>query len=140
MTLHFSHIALACKDPLATERFYNKHFGFRRARVIPLGQEQIVFLKRASVYLELFQARGEAPLPPVGGAGPEYPGFRHLAFQVEDVDAHLATMGSEARILLGPISFDDFIRGWRSAWIADPDGNSVEISQGFIDQEQPPVA
>jgi glyoxylase I family protein len=72
MTLHFSHIALACKDPLMTERFYSKHFGFRRARVISLGQEQIVFLKRTGVYLELFQARGEAPLPPAGGAGPEY--------------------------------------------------------------------
>ncbi len=43
--------------------------------------------------------------------------------------------GSEARLTLGPLGFDAFIPGWRTAWIADPDGNIVEISQGFVDQE-----
>jgi catechol 2,3-dioxygenase-like lactoylglutathione lyase family enzyme len=63
MSLVFSHVALNCRDPLATERFYVRHFGFRRARVIPLGAEQIVFLKAGSVYLELFQAKGDPPGP-----------------------------------------------------------------------------
>jgi glyoxylase I family protein len=36
------------------------------------------------------------------------------------------------------MSFNDFIPGWRTAWIADPEGNIVEISQGFTDQENPP--
>ena len=87
--LVFSHVALACSDPLATERFYTKHFGFRRARVIPLGQEQIVFLKLGEVYLELFRARESRPLPPPAEDGPWFPGVRHLAFQVDDVDAQL---------------------------------------------------
>src|SRR4051812_21504094 len=61
-SLVYSHVALNCVDPIATERFYTKHFGFKRARVIPLGAEQIVFLKDdGSVYLELFQAKGESP-------------------------------------------------------------------------------
>ena len=44
-SLAFSHAAISCKDPLAIERYYTRYFGFRRARVIPLGQDQIVFIK-----------------------------------------------------------------------------------------------
>lgn len=137
--LHFSHIALSSPDPLALEGFYRRHFGFTRARVIPLGAQQIVFLKAGPVYLELFQAEGEAPAPPVGGDGPHYTGIRHLAFQVDNVDAFLAQMGEEAMVTAGPMDFDAFIPGWRTVWVADPDGNIVEISQGYMDQENPPA-
>ena len=138
MALTFSHVALSCTDPLASERFYRKHFGFTRARVIPLGEDQIVFLKSADVYLELFKATKQAPAPRIGADGPQYPGWRHIAFQVDNVDATLDQMGDEAKITLGPINFDNFIPGWRTVWVADPDGNIVEISQGYVDQENPP--
>jgi glyoxylase I family protein len=136
----FHHIALNCHDPGALERFYSDHFGFRRARVVDLGESRIVFLKSPLVYLELFAAGPAAGPPAPEKDGPSYPGIRHLAFKVDDVDAKLAAMGDDARITLGPMSFDDFIPGWRSAWLADPEGNIVEISQGFIDQENPPSA
>jgi glyoxylase I family protein len=132
--LAFSHVAISCRDPIATERFYTKHFGFRRARVIPLGAEQIVFVKSGNVYLELFQAKGDPPAASAGADGPGYPAWRHIAFQVDDVDAKLAEMGADARVTQGPMSFDDFIKGWRTVWVADPDGNIVEISQGYTDQ------
>lgn len=134
----FSQIALSCKDPIATERFYSKHFGFKRSRVIPLSAEQIVFIKLDNVYLELFKATGAAPNPPAEKDGPTYTGLRHLGFKVADVDAKLAEMGDDAKVTLGPLSFDDFIPGWRTVWVADPDGNIVEISQGYIDQDNPP--
>jgi len=137
-TLHFSHIALSCKRPLETELFYTKHFGFKRARVIPLGEDQIVFIKKGAISFELFQSSQEAPIARVAGSGQEYPGYRHLAFQVENVDEKLAEMGAEAIVTLGPMNFDDFISGWRSVWISDPDGNIVEISQGYVEQEHPP--
>jgi glyoxylase I family protein len=133
-----SHVALSCKDPVVSERFYSRYFGFQRARVIPLGNEQIIFIKSGGTYLELFQSKGESPLPPYQSDGPTYPGLRHIAFQVEDVDRKLAEMGADARITLGPLDFNDFIPGWRSVWLADPDGNIVEISQGYVDQENPP--
>ncbi|MEW6753392.1 MAG: VOC family protein [Candidatus Latescibacterota bacterium] len=134
----FSHLAISCRDPLALERFYTRHFGFERARVIPLGSTQIVFLRAGNVYLELFAAEGEPPGPPAKLDGPTYPGLRHLAFKVADVDAVLAEVGRDARVTLGPLSFDEFIPGWRSVWVADPEGNIVEISQGYTDQEKPP--
>jgi glyoxylase I family protein len=137
-SLKFSHVAVSCKDPIAIERFYSRYFGFTRARVIPLGDDQIVFIKSGDVYLELFRAEGDSPVPPPDNDGPHYPCWRHIAFQVDDVDAKLAEMGDDARITLGPLDFNDFIPGWRTVWVADPEGNIVEISQGYVDQDNPP--
>jgi glyoxylase I family protein len=137
-TLKYSHMGLSCRDPLAIERYYSKYFGFRRARVVPLGAEQIVFIRSGDAYLELFQAKGDSPAPPATGPGPEYPAWRHIAFQVDDVDAKLAEMGADARITAGPFDFTDFIPGWRTVWVSDPEGNIVEISQGYVDQADPP--
>lgn len=136
----FAHVGLAARDLRVTEEFYRKHFGFRRARVIPLGDTEILFLKTAEgdLALELFKATAAPPAPPVMGDGPSYPGFRHLAFQVESVDEKLREMGPDARITQGPMNFDAFIPGWRTVWISDPDGRIIEISQGYKDQEQPP--
>jgi glyoxylase I family protein len=136
--LLFSHLALSCADLARTEQFYSQHFGFRRARVIPLGEgNEIVFLKNShAVYLELFRADAERPagLPPLTGDGAHYAGIRHLAFQVTSVDDTLASLGADADVTLGPLDFDAFIPGWRTVWVRDPDGNIVEISQGFTDQ------
>ncbi|HLC15233.1 MAG TPA: VOC family protein [Thermodesulfovibrionia bacterium] len=138
--LRFAHVAMACKDPIAIERFYTQYFGFKRARFIPLEDDQIVFIKSGDMYLELFTAKEESLVPKAGGDGPMYPGLRHLAFQVDDVDAKLAQMGEDAKITLGPLTFDDFIPGWRSVWVADPEGNIIEISQGYVDEDNPPLS
>ncbi len=134
----FSHISVACKNPIAFEQFYTKYLGFKRARVIPIGEDQIVFIKSGNTYIEIFRASEESPVPTYEKDGPSYPGWRHIAFKVEDIDAMLAEMGDDAKITLGPLDFDDFIPGWRTVWIADPEGNIVEISQGYVDQDSPP--
>lgn len=137
MAVH--HMGLVCRDQAATESFYTRHFGFRRARLVPLGGgDQIVFLRSVDFYLELFRSTQADSNPAPSGPGPEYPGWRHLAFKVDDVDAAVAAMGPDARITAGPMDFGSFIPGWRTVWVADPDGNIVEISQGYVDQEDPP--
>jgi glyoxylase I family protein len=40
-------------------------------------------------------------------------------------------MGKAAVISLGPLDFDQYIPGWRSVWISDPNGVIVEVSQGY---------
>jgi glyoxylase I family protein len=131
-----SQLALTCKDQAVTEAWYCKNFGFRRARVakLPDGHE-IIFLKMAdsSFYLELFWADQESSLPEAVNDGHTFPGFRHLAFKVDNVDRKLETI-ENADITLGPLDFDDYIPGWRTAWIRDPDGRIIEISQGFCDE------
>ncbi|WP_089726795.1 VOC family protein [Candidatus Thiosymbion oneisti] len=137
--LRFHHISLTCQDPIATEHFYTEHFGFTRARVVPLGEDnRIVFLRGPGIYLELFRATLENPLRPPSNDGYPWPGVRNFSFEVVDLDAKLAAMGGDADVAFGPLSFDDFIPGWRSAWLRDPDGNLVQITQGYRDQEDPP--
>lgn len=138
-SIAFSHIGIACQDPENIERFYTKYFGFQRARHIPLGDDAIVFIKSGDVYLEIFKAKEESSGPANTDDGPWTPGWRHIAFQVDSVDAKLAELGDDARTTLGPMGFDDFIHGWRSVWIADPEGNIIEISEGYVDQENPPA-
>lgn len=137
MAVAFSHVALSCRDPLETERFYSRYFGFTRARVIPLGDTQIVFIKSGPVYLELFAAEGDVTQK-FEGDGPHSAGIRHIAFQVDNVDEVLAQIGDAAPITLGPLDFDAFIPGWRTVWVSDPDGNIVEVSQGYTDEAAPP--
>ena len=134
----FSHIGLSCKDPLATERFYSRHFGFRRARVYLPGPGQVVVIRSGILELELFPSTEERPSPAVGGAGQDYPGVRHVAFLVDDLEGKLAEMGADAKVTLGPLDMGQFIPGMRVAWLSDPEGNIVELNQGYVDEENPP--
>jgi glyoxylase I family protein len=137
-SLRFAHVALNCRNQAVTEAFYSKHFGFHRARVVEVGsqpgEEQIIFLKLGEMYLELFRAKGESPVPPPSNDGYSWAGVRHMAFQVDDIDMVLQELGADASISCGPFAFDAFISGWRTVWVKDPDGNIVEISQGFVDE------
>ena len=137
----FSQVAITAKDAIATETFYTQYFGFKRARVAKLPDgAQIVFLKAAesAFYLEIFQASEESPLPAAINDGYQFPSVRHLAFKVDSVDAKLAELGDAVKITLGPLNFDDYIPGWRTVWFADPDGRIIELSEGFVDEENPP--
>jgi len=131
--MHFSHIALNCSDLAATIDFYSNHFGFKVSRRLPIGDDkEIVFIERDDIHLELFPVGGNMPGKEVDG--PSGLGFlRHFAFQVDDVDALIEKMGSDAVVTLGPLSFDSFIPGWRTAWLRDPNGHIIEVSQGYSD-------
>jgi glyoxylase I family protein len=137
--LKFSHIGVSCSDIKKTEQFYTKHFGFSRARFIPLSEnDYIIYIKCGSVYLELFKSKSERPIPQPDNDGQNYPGWRHLAFQVDDIEKKITEMGDEAVVSLGPLDFSSFIPGWRTVWVKDPDGNIIEISQGYTDEENTP--
>lgn len=131
----FLHIGVTCKDPKKFEEFYSKYFGFRRTRTIALGEgKELFFLKNDdNFYFEVFPMDEDRPVPFSEGDGPHYPGLRHIAFTVDDVDAKLKEMGSDAVVTLGPLLFDNFTKGWKTVWIKDPEGNIVEISQGYKD-------
>jgi glyoxylase I family protein len=132
VTFAFAHVALNCRDLDVTEAFYTRVFGFERARRIDLGDTAILFLRLGELRLELFAAEGEAVR--AEGDGPHAAGgLRHLALQTEDVDAFLASLGDAAEVTLGPLAFDDFIPGWKTVWLRDPDGVIVEVSQGYAD-------
>ena len=95
-------------------------------------------IQAGGVYLELFKSTEQLPVPKVQGAGQDYSGFRHFAFLVDDLDAKLAEMGDEAVLTLGPTDMSVFIEGMRVAWIADPEGNIIELNDGYVDEANPP--
>jgi glyoxylase I family protein len=133
--MHWSHVGLNCRDQRVTEEFYIRWFGFARARVVPLGDSEILFLRNGDAYLELFPAKNTNGHEPNVADGPGAAGtVRHLAFQTDDVDDLLERMGESVDVTLGPLDFGDFIAGWRSAWLRDPDGVVVEVSQGYRDE------
>ena len=134
----FAHMGLNCEDPILVEKFYTKYFGFKRVRVLPIPDGQIVFVRSGNLTLELFKATEALPIDSPQEDGYKHAGWRHIAFQVDNVDDKLNEMGDAAEIMLGPFDFDDVIPGWRAVWVADPEGNIVEITQGYIDQENPP--
>ncbi len=130
----FSHIGLNCIDLDITERFYQKHFGFKRSRVISIGDRILIFLTNGNIHLELFQS-DDSSISPDKKDGQTNVGFRHIAFQVDDIDAKLNLMGDNAEITLGPADLNDHIKDWKVVWIKDPDGRIVEISQGYTDED-----
>ena len=138
MSRGMHHIGLNCADPIAIERWYTRHFGFERKRVYLPGPGQVVVIGNGGVALELFPAEGDAPPPRGDKDGPTFPGVRHFAFLVDDLDAKLAEMGDEAKINLGPLDMGAFIPGMRSVWLADPEGNVVELNHGYVDEADPP--
>ncbi|MEU2828848.1 VOC family protein [Streptomyces lavendulae] len=133
--MDWSHVGLNCRDQRRTEEFYTRWFGFHRARAVPVGDREIVFLRKGDSYLELFPVP-DSPADPGGPDGPTAPGsVRHIAFQTDSVEEFLTAMGEEAEVSLGPLCFEDVLPGWRTVWLRDPDGVVVEVSQGFNDQD-----
>ena len=123
--MNFSHIALNCRDIDVTERFYVEHFGFARARNIPLGgNARITFIRNGSMLLELFAAEGDRP--DGEGDGPHGAGIRHIAFQVEDVDAVYARAVEAGAKPIMPVS--DMFWGDRYGQIEDPFGHRWSIA------------
>jgi glyoxylase I family protein len=142
-----SMVALVSANPLATEAFYAKYFGFKRARVYLPGENQVTILRNTNTYIQIFPAfmprppcldlvSTQSPYPGGGGAGPLYPGVRKLAFLVGDVEQKLEEMGDAANITqsLRP----GLIPGSKVVWIADPSGNIIELIEGYYDDTNPP--
>ncbi|PKL44931.1 MAG: glyoxalase [Candidatus Riflebacteria bacterium HGW-Riflebacteria-2] len=135
--VQFAHVGMTCSNPLETEQFYCRYFGFRRVRTVDLASKQLIFLASAdsAFRLELFQATEEAPVPAPGGTGPEWPALKHLAFAVQDLDEFLQQMGAAALITQQTVDLGGIVPGWKAVWLSDPDGRIVEVCQGYADEK-----
>jgi len=136
MTSTVQHVALNCKDRVGQERFYGKHFGFRRARVFNAGRpDEFVMMRLADTCMELFQA---ADLPPDASGGEQQVGFKHFCFQVPDVAAKVAELDADG-IETGPvIDCGHQVPGLKVCFFRDPEGNVLELMEGWQDEGSPP--
>lgn len=135
MSATVQHLALNCRDRFAQETFYTRHFGFRRARVIMPGQPgEFVMLRLGSLCLELFGAPGQ---PADQGGGEQPVGFKHLAFEVADMESTLAGLRADGVVPDRVIDAGENVPGMRICFFRDPEGNILELMQGWHDEVFP---
>lgn len=118
------HIAIICSDYEYSKRFYTEVLGFdivqetfRAAR-----QSWKLDLSLQGMYvIELFSF----PDPPPRPSRPEALGLRHLAFEVDDVDASVQALHAK-QVITEPVRVDE-LTGKRFTFFTDPDGLPLEI-------------
>ena len=125
------HLALNCHDRHASERFYTKFFGFRRARVFNREQPgEFVMLRLGSMCLELFDVK----VDPATRGGEQAIGFKHLAFEVPDIDDTVAKLNAAGIETGGIIDAGRHVSGLRVCFFKDLDGNILELMEGWQDE------
>lgn len=127
------HVAFRCTDRDRQEKFYTKHFGFKRARVFNRGKpDEFVMLRLGSTCMELFP--GSAADAQKRG-GEQAIGFTHLAFEVPSIAEAVKRLQADG-IKTEPV-FDcsGDSPGLSVCFFADPDGNRIEIMQGWTDEK-----
>ena len=126
------HVSFNCKDKVKMEQFYKKHFGFRRARVFNAGSEdEFVMLRLKNMCIELFWSTGDRPVSTSENAV----GFRHIAFEVDDLDNLMARLIADGVKVGKIIDYSKSVAGLRICFFDDPEGNKVEIMEGWSDDE-----
>ena len=127
------HIALNCRDLKAQEQFYTKHFGFRRVRVFNRGTpNEFLMLRLGTTCIELFAAPQDVRMQM---AKPQPVGFTHLAFEVDDLDAAIVKLQADSIQTEKIIDCSTIIQqGARCCFFHDPDGNRLELMQGYKDE------
>ena len=123
------HIALTTKDPAKVAAFYKEAFGLRELRRNPRGA---VFLTDGYINLAILNWKTEKDAD-VGANGPNYSGFHHIGFEVEDLDeASQRLERAEGVRLTAKDGLDmemaaDAHRNFEMKW-AGPEGEVIDIS------------
>ncbi|MFK7978404.1 MAG: VOC family protein [Saprospiraceae bacterium] len=121
-TIH--HIAIIASDYQQSKAFYVDILGLTPIREIYRKERQSYKLDLAlqeHYIIELFSF----PNPPKRLTRPEGTGLRHLAFEVDDLSAVLATLKTKG-VNAEPIRIDEFT-GKQFSFIFDPDDLPIEL-------------
>jgi catechol 2,3-dioxygenase-like lactoylglutathione lyase family enzyme len=147
-----THVGIAVSDLDRSMRFYRDLLGFRSEHALDVEGEptdtllrlrgtklHAEYLSRDGVRIELLHFAS-----PAAPARPERPlnqyGLTHLSFRVTDMDAVLTALRAAGERVLEEtvIRFPE----WQSAacFVADPDGQLIELVQAPGDPAAPPRA
>jgi glyoxylase I family protein len=124
LLLKIHHIAIICSDYAKSKQFYTEILGLEIIREAYREERDSYKLDLAlngQYIIELFSF----PDPPKRLSRPEATGLRHLAFEVEELEAVLAMMENH-KVSFEPIRKDEFT-GKRFTFISDPDGLPIEF-------------
>ena len=130
----FNHVAFHCWDLAAQEAFYTKHFGFKRSRTFHRGEpDEFFMLKLGNVRLELFPTDRAKTAGLQGGEQPV--GFKHLAFDVPKLEPFLDALRADGIEPDPIIELPHLAPGIRIVFFRDPEGNILELMEGYVDEE-----
>jgi glyoxylase I family protein len=125
--ISFHHVALTCGS-VARPTIYCDILASAQARLSNRQRQRDRPHQNGLVFRPV--PKSERPIqhltrdrPPVG--------LRHIA-SVSDGTPR-SQIEADRNVSLRPLTFDAFIPGLTSVWIKDPDGNLVELSQGYKD-------
>jgi glyoxylase I family protein len=124
LLLKIHHIAIICSDYAKSKQFYTEILGMEIIREVYRKERNSYKLDlslNGEYIIELFSF----PDPPKRLSRPEATGLRHLAFEVEELEAVLAEM-EKHKVSYEPIRTDEFT-GKRFTFISDPDGLPIEF-------------
>ena len=118
------HTAILCSDYENSKAFYTNILGLEIIQETYREERQSYKLDlslNGEYVIELFSF----PNPPKRISRPEATGLRHIAFEVDDINAVVEKL-SECNIIAEPIRIDE-ITGKRFTFIFDPDNLPVEL-------------
>lgn len=118
------HVAIICSNYEVSKHFYVDLLGLTIVQEVYREERKSYKLDLAvnGLYqIELFSFEN----PPKRTSRPEAAGLRHLAFQVDDLQATVAELNNKG-IVTEPIRIDEYT-GKRFTFFADPDDLPLEI-------------
>ena len=130
MITGLAHVCFTCRDLGASEAFYCGKLGLRHAFDFmgERGERFGVYLHAGGRnFVELF--RGDLGERAQGQA------FRHFCLEVDDIEGTVAGLRSRGVEVSDPKLGSD---GSWQAWLADPDGNRIELHAYTPDSQQLP--
>lgn len=118
------HIAIICSDYQRSKSFYVDILGLEILQEVYRAERDSYKLDLAlngTYLIELFSF----PNPPLRVSRPEACGLRHIAFQVNDIEASIAKLNAKG-VITEPIRIDEFT-GKRFTFFSDPDNLPIEL-------------
>ena len=118
------HIAIICSDYERSKAFYTQVLGCTILAEVYRAERQSYKLDLAingQYAIELFSF----PQPPARPSRPEAAGLRHLAFEVDDIQASIAHL-QQHNVATEPIRIDEYT-GRQFTFFSDPDGLPLEL-------------
>jgi len=118
------HVAIISSDYARSKDFYTRILGLRIVSEIHRAERDSWKLDLSlpdGTQIELFSF----PNPPQRPSYPEARGLRHLAFEVEDIEAAVASL-RQNEVGAEPIRIDP-VTGKRFTFFSDPDGLPLEL-------------
>jgi glyoxylase I family protein len=129
LSLQLHHVTLSANDVDSTAQWYVDYLGFSITDHVSLTRpdgRQIDVIRIAKPGLQLNISKFPGSVPP--NRSTENQGWRHLAFEVEDVDRTYQQLRSQGvQFITEPFTYDP--PGYRVVFFRDLEGNILELYQ-----------